>query len=103
MAGNNNCGRLTPRAQIVLDDGAKRRPVQMIEMGVRHEHQIDGRKIAHLQPWAPQALQHKKPAREVRVNHRALAANLNQEAGVTDESNTEFSVGGKAWFMSFAA
>ena len=48
--GNDDGGALASRAQIILHDRAQRRPVKMIEMGVRNQHQIDRRQIAHAKP-----------------------------------------------------
>ena len=96
MSWNDDGGRNAARAQIVLHDGAQRRTVQMIEVGVRNQHQVDGRKIGDAQAGTAQALQHEQPAREVGIDDDALAANLHEEAGVADEGDAEFSVGGKS-------
>jgi len=57
----------------------------MIEMGVRHQHQIDGRQIAQRAGRAAATASDKEPAREVRIDRHALAADLNEEAGMSDE------------------
>src|SRR5580698_8080450 len=50
---------------------------------------IDGRQIPHAQPRTPQPFQYEEPAREVRVDHHALPADLHEEAGVSDERHTQ--------------
>src|SRR5262245_29323375 len=53
---NDNGGRRSSAATSLLHDGAQRRPMKMIEMRVCDQHQIDRRKISHLNPWLTQAL-----------------------------------------------
>src|SRR5580658_5638502 len=83
------------RAQIVLHQGAQRRAMKVIEVGVRNQHEIDGRQIGDAQAWTAQAFQDEKPAREIGVDHDALPADLHEETGVADEGDAEFSVGGE--------
>src|SRR5437016_5634470 len=97
MAGNDDGGRGSAGAQIILYDGPQRRPVQVVKVGMGYEHNIDGRQIAHVQAGTAQALEYEKPAREVGIDHNAAPANLHQEAGVADEGDAEFSVGGQTW------
>src|SRR6266567_6578336 len=72
----------------------------MIEMGMRHQHQIDGRQIGYAQPRTTKTFQHKQPACEVGIDYDTLSTNLHEKAGVTDEGDAEFSIGSKAWFVS---
>ena len=103
MARNDDGRGGSPRTQIVLHDGAQRRPVQMIEVRMRHQHQIDSRQIAHSNPGTPQPLQHKQPAREVRIDHHALPADLHEEAGMANERDPQFAVGDETRFVRLSA
>ena len=75
----------------------------MIEVRMRHQHQIDGRQISHPKSGTPQPLQHKEPAREVRIEHHALPAHLHQEAGMSNERDAQFAVRGKTRHMRLPA
>ena len=61
----------------------------MIEVGMRNQHRIDGRQIAHTQSRTPQSLQDEDPAREVGVNQNVLAADLQEKTGVSDERHSQ--------------
>ena len=76
-------------------DGSQRRPVQVIEVGVRHQHRIDRRQVAHSHSRTTQPLQHEDPAGEVRVDQDVLAADLQKEAGVSDECHSQLSTPGE--------
>ena len=76
--------------------------MEMIEVSMRNQHYVDGREIGDAQAWTAQALQHEEPAREVRIDDYAPAANLYEEAGVADESDAQFSVRGKSRLTSLA-
>jgi hypothetical protein len=67
----------------------QRGPMQMIEVGVRDQHSIDGWQVAQPQPWLPQAFQHEDPAGEVGVNQNVLARNLEEKAGMSDEGDAQ--------------
>src|ERR1700689_1854954 len=75
----------------------------MVEVRMRHQHQINGRQVSNSQPRTPQPLQHKKPAREVRVDHHALSAHLHEETGMADEGHTQLAVRGKTRDMGLTA
>jgi len=66
--------------------------VQMIEVRMRHQHQIDRRQVAHPNSRTPQPLQHKQPARKVRIDHHTLPAHLHKKAGMADEGNSKFAI-----------
>ena len=72
----------------------------MIEVGVRNKNEIDGRKIRDTEPGTTKPLQYKQPPGEIGIDHYALSPNLHEEAGMTDEGDAEFPVGGKARFVS---
>src|ERR1700688_583088 len=95
MAGNDNGRSSSTRSQSILHNGSQRRAVQMIEMRVRYQHQVDGRQVAHSKPGTPQPLQHKQPAREVRIDYHALPTDLHKKAGVPDESDSQLAVRGQ--------
>jgi len=103
MAGDNDRWRRPTLVQIVLHDRPQRGPMQMIKVGVRHQHQIDGWKIAHAQPGTAQALQHKQPAGKVGIDSNALPTDLQKEARVADESDAKFPVGDKPRLVGLTA
>src|SRR5580658_2989800 len=92
MAWNDDGWGGSARTQIILHQSPQRRPMQMIEVGMRHQHQINGWQVPHSKSGTPQALEHEKPAREVRVNHHALPAQLHKETGMPDESHSQLTV-----------
>ena len=67
----------------------------MVEMGVRDQDEINRRKVGDAQTRTTQPLQHKEPPREIRINDYALPPNLQKEARMSDESNTQLSIGDK--------
>jgi len=75
----------------------------MIEVGVRNQNHVDGRQIGDAQSGTPEALQNEEPAREVGINDDALAAHLQKETGVADESDAEFTVRDQTRLVSLAA
>src|SRR5580692_11133454 len=77
--------------------------MQMIEVGMRNQHQVDGGQIGDAQAGTAQAFQHEKPAREVRIDHDALSANLHEKAGVANERDAEFAVAGEAGLVGLNA
>jgi len=93
-------GSGAPGPQIVVHDRAQRRAMQMIEMSVRNQNEIDGRKIRDTEAGTTKALQYKQPPREVGINDDALSTNLHEEAGMSDKGDTEFTVGGETRFVS---
>src|SRR6202034_752660 len=99
---NDDGGGNAADTQVVLHDGAQRRTMEMIEVSMRNQHYVDGREIGDAQAWTAEALQHEEPAREVRIDDYAPAANLYEEAGMADESDAQFSVRGKARHASLA-
>src|SRR5579859_6036476 len=86
---NNNGGRYPACPQIILHNRPQRRTMQMIEVRVRNQYQIDGRKVGDAKAGTAQALEHKEPAREIRIDHYALAADLHEETGMANECHAE--------------
>src|SRR2546423_10768354 len=54
----HNSRRSSATVSGVLNDGAQRWPVQMVEVGVRNQHQIDSWKIAQANSGLAQTFQH---------------------------------------------
>src|SRR5258706_16429838 len=73
--------------------------MQMIEMGVRHQDHIHRRQIPHMQPWLSYPFQKKQPARKVGVDDDALSSDLQEEAGMPDESDTHLTIGYELGFV----
>src|ERR1700680_1510629 len=76
--------RGTPAPRL-LNDGAQRWPMQMVKVGMRNQHQVNGRKVAKLISRLEQALWQKQPARKMGIDSDILAADLSEKAGVADE------------------
>jgi hypothetical protein len=68
--------------------------VQVIKVRMRNQDDINGRQIPDANSRTPQSFQHKQPAREVRIDHRALPADLYKETGMANESDSQFAVRG---------
>jgi hypothetical protein len=83
-------------------DRAQRLAVQVIEMRVGYEHNVHRRQVAEIESGLPQALKNEKPACEVGIDDDILSANLEKEAGMTDEGEAELSLGDEFGFVSFA-
>ena len=88
---NRGCHSVT--AFGLLHDGAQRRSVQVVEVGMCNQHQVNGRQIAHPQARLPQTLEDEEPARKVGIDDNILAANLEEETGMTDESYAHLAAG----------
>src|SRR5579864_545143 len=74
--------------------------MQVIEVGVRNQNEIDGRKIRDAKARTAKPLQYEQPPGKIRIDQHALSSNLYEEAGMTDKSDAQFSVGGEARFVS---
>src|ERR1700733_14468908 len=66
--------------------------MQMIKMCVGYKHHVGWRQVAEVQSRLTQALQNEEPAREVGIDDDILPPNLQKEAGMPDEGNTQLSV-----------
>ena len=73
-------------------DGAQRLAMEVIEVSVRYQDDIHWRQVAQVQSRLSQALEDEEPARKVRIDYDILSANLQEEAGVSDEGDAEFAV-----------
>jgi hypothetical protein len=74
--------------------------MQVIEVRVRNQNEIDGRKVGNAKARTAKPLQYEEPPGEIRIDQHTLSSNLYEEAGMTDKSDAQFSVGGEAWFVS---
>ena len=97
-----NSWRRGPPTPRLLNDRTQRRPVQMIKMGMRDQHQVDGRKVSELHSRLAQTLQHKQPAREIGIDDDVLAAHLDEKAGVPNKRQAQISVADQFGFVSLA-
>ena len=102
VMGDDERGRGSGLAPGLARDGAQRLAMQMIEVRVRHEHEVHGRQVAQVQSRLTQALQNKQPAREVGIDDDVQSANLQKEAGVSDEGDAEFAVRNQFGFVGLA-
>src|ERR1700739_1238641 len=76
--------------------------MQVIEMGVRNQHQVDGGKVCDAQSGTAQAFQNEQPPREVGVDNDVASADLYEETGMPDERDAEFAIGDQAWLVGLA-
>lgn len=76
--------------------------MQVIEVRVRNQHRVDGRKIAQAKSWATQTLQNEDPLCEVGVYDDVLPANLQKETRMTDERDAELTAAGQYGLTGFA-
>ena len=63
--------------------------MQMVEVGMGDQHGINGRQIAQPHSRSAQPFQDENPACEVRINENVLAADLQEKAGMPNESEAE--------------
>ena len=61
-------------------------------MRVRHQDNIHRRQVAQIQSRLTQSFEQEEPAREIWIDDDVLSANLQEEAGVSDEGDSEFTV-----------
>ena len=81
-------------------DGPQRWPVQVVEVGMSHQHQVNGRQIADFQARLPQTLEDEEPACKVGVDDNILAAHLEKKTRMTDESHAHFAAGRQLGLMA---
>jgi hypothetical protein len=86
----------------LLGNGAQGWAMKVVKMGVGDEHNVDGREIAKLDSRLAQAFENEEPTREIGIDYDIFTADLEEEAGVADESDTHLPVGDKLWAVSFA-
>jgi hypothetical protein len=103
MGGDDDGRGDAARVQIILHNCAQRWAMKVIEMRVRNQHQIDGWKVGNAYAGPAQALEHKQPARKIRIDDDTFSAQLNKETGMSDERDAEFSVRGEARLVSLTA
>jgi hypothetical protein len=89
-------------AQGVVHQGAQRRAMEMIEVGVCDQNQIDGRKVAHAKAGLAKTLQHKEPWGKIGIDHDILPGHLKKEAGMADEGQSQFAVGNQSGLVRAA-
>ena len=78
--------------RLIVGDLAQRLAIEMIEVRVRHEHEVDVRQIVQMQPRMPHALDHLQPLRPVRIDEQVLPLRLDQKRGVADPGDADFAV-----------
>ena len=76
--------------------------MQVVEVGVRNQHKIDRRQITNLHPGLAQSFQHKKPAREVRIDDDVLPTYLQEETGMPNKSHAHLGVRHQNWLVGLA-
>ena len=92
MMRDDEGGRGSGLATGLPRDGAQGLAMEVIEVSMRHQDNIHRRQVAQIQSRLSQALEDKEPARKVRIDDDILSADLQEEAGVSDEGDAEFAV-----------
>lgn len=87
MAGNNQDWSLS-QAAAVSRNSAQGWTMEMVKVRVRNQHHIDARKVSNSKTRSTKAPQHEEPSGKVRINDKVLTTNLQEEAGMTDESDS---------------
>ena len=75
--------------RLIGRDLAQRAPVEMIEMRVRHEHEIDLRQMVNFEARLLQPLDHLQPLRPVRIDQDIHLVRLHQERGMPDPGDAD--------------
>src|SRR5271155_1566214 len=83
-------------------NGAQRLAMQVIEVRVRYQDDIHRRQIAQVYSGLAQALQDEEPTREIGIDDYVLSANLEEKAGVSDESYAKLAVRNQLRFVGLA-
>ena len=100
MMWNDYRGGHAIAAFCVLHNRPQRWPVKVVEVGMCDQDQINWGQVAYLQTRLSKTFQDKQPARKVRINDNVLAADLEEETGVADESHTQLAIGYQPRLMS---
>ena len=61
-------------------------PIQVVEMGVRHEHKVDRGKMLQRKPWTTNTFDDFQPERPDRIDQDVASPPLNQKGSVPDPS-----------------
>lgn len=102
VMGHDERRRLASFPASLACDGTQRLTMKMIKMRVRHEHDIHRRKIAQAQPGTAEALQNEEPAGEVGIDDYVHAADLQKEAGVAYEGDSQIAIRNQLRFVGLA-
>ena len=73
--------------RLVAGYSAQGAAIQMIEVSVGDQHEIDGRKVAELDPGMLDALNDLEPFRPIGIDEHAVLGSLNEKGGVPDPSD----------------
>ena len=95
-------GRGAGLAAGLAGDGPQRLAVEMVEVGVRDEDDVHGRKVAETQAGLAKTFEDKEPAGEVGVDDDVAASDLEEEAGMSNEGDAEFSVRDQPGLVGFS-
>ena len=66
--------------------------MQVVEMRVRNENRVNWGKVCDAQTRTTKTLQHEQPAGKVGIDEDVFSADLQEEAGMSDESDAELTV-----------
>ena len=75
--------------RLIRGDRAQRPLVEVVEMGMAHQHEVDRRKFVNLKPRLLQSLDHLEPFGPVGIDQHRMLRRLDQEGGVTDPGDSD--------------
>lgn len=87
MMGDDQGGRASDFPPRLPRDCAQGLAVKVIEVSMRDQHHVHGRKIAQVKTGLAQTLQDKQPAGEVGINDDIHPTHLEKKAGMPDKGN----------------
>ena len=77
---------------LVTRHGAQRLAVQMVKMGMRDQHKIDGRQVVDFHAGLLDAFDDFQPLCPVGINEHAMLGCLDEEGGVADPSDADLAM-----------
>ena len=77
---------------LVTRHGAQRLTVQMVEMGMRHQHKINVRQVVDFHAGLLDALDDFQPLCPVGINEHAVLGRLDEERGVANPSDADLAM-----------
>ena len=78
--------------RLIGRDFAQRAPIEVIEVRMRHEHEIDVRQVEQIEAWFLQPLHHFEPHRPVGVDQHVDLFGLDEERSVTDPGDADLAL-----------
>src|ERR1700722_7640393 len=103
MMRHNQSGSDTLLPLCLSRNRSQRLAMEMIEVGMRYQHQIHRRKIAYIHSRQTQAFENEEPARKIRIDGDIQAADLQKEARVSNKRHPQFTACGELWLVRLSS